>query len=129
MHAYMHTGMLAKLRHVGDWVEFSLLDGELSATDHTGHAHTWGMRDIHTGMRDIHAYMHAYRHACIHAYRHAHTWGMRVDEGEVWVPTLAWTGSKASVRLAPPELSRPTYASNSPWPWREPQSAHGAALK
>ena len=36
---------------------------------------------------------------------HTHVWGMRVEAGEVWVPTLAWTGSRASVRLAPPEQS------------------------
>ena len=62
---------LAKLRRVGDWVEFSLAEGSLSATDHAGHTHAWGTR---------------------------------VADGEVWVPTVAWTGSRAAVRLAPPEL-------------------------
>lgn len=60
---------LARLRHVGDWVEFALRDGVLSATDHTGNSHVWGVR---------------------------------VQDGEIWVPTVAWTGSRASVRLAPP---------------------------
>jgi hypothetical protein len=64
-------GMLAKLRHVGDFVEFSLVDGQLRATDHTGHTHTWGVE---------------------------------LEAGEFWVPTMAWTGSRASIRLAPPEL-------------------------
>ena len=64
-------GTLAKLRHVGDWVEFWLHDGQVRATDHAGRTHVWGMR---------------------------------VADGEVWVPTVAWTGSRASVRLAPPEL-------------------------
>jgi hypothetical protein len=63
---------LAKLRKVGDWVEFALRDGVLSATDHTGHSHAWGAR---------------------------------VEDGEIWVPTVAWTGSRTSVRLAPPALS------------------------
>ena len=31
-------------------------------------------------------------------------WGTRVAEGEVWVPTVAWTGSRASILLAPPAL-------------------------
>ena len=64
-------GKLAKLKHVGDWVEFSLSAGRLCATDHTGHSFLWGTQ---------------------------------VGEGELWVPTMAWTGSRASVRLAPPEL-------------------------
>ena len=65
-------GKLAKLRAVGDWVEFSLLvDGRLRGTDHTGGSFLWGTH---------------------------------VTEGERWVPTMAWTGSRASVRLAPPEL-------------------------
>ena len=64
-------GMLAKLRHVGDWVEFSLVGGQLRATDHAGKTHVWGMQ---------------------------------VEEGEIWVPTVAWTGSRASIRLAPPQL-------------------------
>ena len=64
-------GMLAKLRRIGDWVEFSLVDGQLRATDYTGHTHVWGVE---------------------------------VGDGETWVPTMAWTGSRASIRLAPPEL-------------------------
>ena len=63
---------LAKLKRVGDWVEFSLVQGRLRATDHTGRTHVWGAR---------------------------------VEDGEVWVPTLAWTGSRAGVRLAPPALT------------------------
>ena len=62
---------LAKLRRVGDWVEFALVGGVLRATDYTGKAFVWGTR---------------------------------VEEGEIWVPTLAWTGSRASIRLAPPML-------------------------
>ena len=64
-------GKLAKLRNVGDWVEFSLFDGQLRATDYTGQTHVWGARMGH---------------------------------GQIWVPTVAWTGSRASVRLGPPEL-------------------------
>lgn len=67
-------GKLAKLRHLGDWVEFSVVGGELRATDHTGHSHVWGAR---------------------------------VEDGEIWVPTVAWTGSRASIRLAPGEESEP----------------------
>lgn len=63
---------LAKLRHVGDWVEFSIMSGTLRATDHRGQTHVWGTQ---------------------------------VEEGEVWVPTLAWTGSRAAIRIAPPALS------------------------
>ena len=65
-------GSLAKLRHVGDWVEFWLIAGSLRATDHNGKTHVWGMQ---------------------------------VQDGEIWVPTLAWTGSRASIRLAPPTLA------------------------
>ena len=64
-------GKLAKLRHCGDWVEFSLRGGVLVATDHTGNVYTWGAG---------------------------------VTAGESWVPTIAWTGSRAGVRLAPPLL-------------------------
>jgi hypothetical protein len=52
-------GTLAKLRYVGDWVEFSLQDGTLSAIDHIGQEFVWNAR---------------------------------VDDGETWVPTVAWTG-------------------------------------
>ena len=35
-----------------------------------------------------------------------HVWGsLRVRDGEIWVPTLAWTGSRARIRLAPPVLT------------------------
>ena len=64
-------GKLAKLRHVGDWVEFALVGGTLRATDHAGQTHVWGKG---------------------------------VEDGEVWVPTVAWTGSRAGIRLAPPQL-------------------------
>jgi len=33
-----------------------------------------------------------------------YTWGAGVAAGESWVPTVAWTGSRAGVRLAPPLL-------------------------
>ena len=55
-------GRLAKLRHAGDWVEFSLRGGELRAVDHR---------------------------------RQTFVWHARVSEGEIWVPTLAWTGKGA----------------------------------
>ena len=84
-------GKLAKLRHVGDWVEFWLVDGQLSATDHAGHTHAWGVQ---------------------------------VEVGEVWVPTLAWTGSRASIRLAPPELSKGRAA---PSAGSEPEETRAAA--
>ena len=35
-----------------------------------------------------------------------HVWGsLRVRDGEIWVPTLAWTGSRARIRLAAPVLT------------------------
>lgn len=33
----------------------------------------------------------------------AFQWSVSVPDGEVWLPTVAWTGSRASLRLAPPE--------------------------
>ena len=35
---------------------------------------------------------------------HTFEWGTRVADGEIWVPTVAWTGSRASILLAPPSL-------------------------
>lgn len=61
---------LTKLRRPGDWVEFQMQRGGLSARDFSGRSFQWSVR---------------------------------VRHGEVWLPTVAWTGSTAHLRLAPPE--------------------------
>ena len=92
-------GRLAKLRRVGDWVEFSVQGGVFRAIDHK---------------------------------HQEFLWDAQVAAGEIWVPTVAWTGtfswlnlpvlaahtfcsscfaergsragSRAQIRLAPPEI-------------------------
>mmetsp|Transcript_36885 Transcript_36885/g.50430 ORF Transcript_36885/g.50430 Transcript_36885/m.50430 type:complete len:261 (+) Transcript_36885:62-844(+) len=57
---------LAKLRHAGDWVEFRVQDGIVSARDYAGGTFQW---NAHLGT------------------------------DERWQPAVAWTGSKAPVRV------------------------------
>jgi len=59
-------GRLAKLRDAGDWVEFRVQDGTVSAQDYAGGAFQWNAR---------------------------------LGTDERWQPAVAWTGSKAPVRV------------------------------
>jgi len=63
----LRGGRLMKLRALGDWVEFQVLDGMVQAHDNSGYTFQWGAR---------------------------------LSEGELWKPTVAWTGSRVAIRIS-----------------------------
>lgn len=59
-------GRLARLLVAGDWVQFEVANGVVSASDMTGQSFQWGST---------------------------------IKGRDVWQPTVAWTGSKATIRI------------------------------
>jgi len=67
-------GRLVRVRNPGEWVEFNLSNGVVSARDFQGNVFEWRAR---------------------------------LQPGEIWRPTIAWTGSKACVRILRRAVSSP----------------------